>query len=308
MIVLSMQPQTIPMRWDAFRRTALPYSLALDGFVSAGPEFDPTIPVMNLNHHEGVKRIETRATCAQVQIRLHLKLFRTFRDDTGSRMIVCANDCDEDVCTSWFQLKHHAMCGQVFNPLLNRLVHIEDMMDTTAGAYPYPGGLEVMEELAWVFEPYRRFRVSGELDRRDAGAFVAVVTDVENRIMRHITGRGERLSLDLRYERRRAGTGWTLVTERGMHARQALFGDGIEAFVAYRERPDGRFVYTLGRMSDTIPFPVLRLFDRLNQEESCGEDRWGGGDVVGGSPRVGGSALNPDQVTEIVEDELKESR
>lgn len=63
MIELSMQPRTIPVPWKVFRTTAVPFSLAIDGFVPEGPEFDPTIPVMNLNHHDGVKRIETRYLC-----------------------------------------------------------------------------------------------------------------------------------------------------------------------------------------------------------------------------------------------------
>lgn len=50
MIELSMQPRTIPVPWKIFRTTAAPFSLAIDGFVPEGPEFDPTIPVMNLNH------------------------------------------------------------------------------------------------------------------------------------------------------------------------------------------------------------------------------------------------------------------
>lgn len=285
MIELSMQPRAVPVEWASFCKTARPYSIALDGFVGGGPEFDPSVPLMNLNHHDGVRRIETRATCAQVQIRLHLGLMRTFRDAGGPRMIVCVNDCDEDVCLSWFQLKHHTLCGQVMNPLLNRLVHVEDMMDTTAGSYPYSGDLEMMREVAWVFEPYRRFRSSGEIDRREADAFVAVVTDVENRIMRHVTGRGDRLDLNVEYQKIGGGTGWALVREIGAQARQGVFGDGHVAFVAVRDRPDKRFVYSIGRLSDTIPFPVARIFERLNLEEGCVADRWGGGDVIGGSPR-----------------------
>ena len=302
-----MQPRTIPMDWETFRKTAAPFSIALDGFVSGGPELDTAGPFINLNHHDGVKRLETRATCAQVRIRLILKLFRTFRDKYGPRAIVCVNDCDEDVCLSWFQLNHYELATQTINPMLNRLVTVEDMMDTTAGAFPYPEDLEMMHELAWIFEPYRQFRVSGGLDRRDAGAFVSVVTDVENRIMRHITGRGERLPLDTRFERIGEGTGWTMVHEIGAQSRQGMFAAGIEAFHSVRERPDGRYVHTLGRQSDTIPFPLQRLCARLNQEEVCGEDVWGGGDMIIGSPRVSGSGLRPDQVAEIIEDELQKS-
>ena len=55
-----------------------------------------------------------------------------------STLDVYANDCDEDVCMSWFLLKNHALTQQALNPALNRLVHMVDMLDTTAGAFPFP--------------------------------------------------------------------------------------------------------------------------------------------------------------------------
>jgi hypothetical protein len=231
-------------------------------------------------------------------------LFRCFRDEQGPRATVYANDCDEDVCTSWYLLKHAHVAEQAVNPLLNRLVAMEELLDATAGAYPFPADLPALAELAWIFEPYRRFRLSGELDQKQARAYAAVVTDVELRIERHLTGRGDRIPLDTRYERLGGGTEWALIRERGAQARTGVFADKIYAYVAMRERPDGRFTYTVGRMSAFVHrFRVPAILAALNAAEgtSGSPDRWGGGDTIGGSPRVSGSALPPAEVAKIVE-------
>ena len=160
-VELHMRPDLPPMSGVAFREMAGPFSVAIDGFVREGPWFDASLPSKCFNHHEGVSRLETRATCAQVMLAVRQGFYRRFRDGDGPRAAVYANDCDEDVCMSWFLLKHHALSAQILNPLLNRLVHMVDLLDTTAGAYPFPEDLPALHGLAWVFEPYRRFRLAG---------------------------------------------------------------------------------------------------------------------------------------------------
>jgi ribonuclease HII len=58
---------------------------------------------------------------------------------------VCAdvfmNDCDEDVCMSWALIHNHVWSQGVVNPSWNRLVAMEDILDATAGAYPFPKAL-----------------------------------------------------------------------------------------------------------------------------------------------------------------------
>jgi hypothetical protein len=46
--------------------------------------------------------------------------------------------------------------------------------------------------------------------------------------------------------------------------------------------------------------------EQLNQAEGLGGalDRWGGGDTIGGSPRVKGSALAPAEVEKLINAEL----
>jgi len=51
---------------------------------------------------------------------------------------VYVNDCDEDVCLSWFLIKHHHWAGQVMNPLLNRLATLswEVLVSEAANSRP----------------------------------------------------------------------------------------------------------------------------------------------------------------------------
>lgn len=300
-VILHMRPQDTSMSWQHFCADKPPYSIALDGYVHAAPRFAKKGPYLNLNHHEEVDRLATRATCGQVLMALRQGLAECFHDQNGFRAEVFVNDCDEDVCLSWFLLKHSYLCEQTINPILNRLVNMEDMLDASAGAYPYPANLPILGELAWIFQPYRRFRQSGKLEERNPDDFLAVVVDVENRILRHLSGNGESIPLDTRYKRI-GGDSWALVEEIGSNARTGMFSDGIRAFISARQRSDGNWTYSIGRMSPFVPFDVPRLLKILNREEGLLDqaDQWGGGNTIGGSPRVAGSKLPPVEIEKIV--------
>jgi hypothetical protein len=301
-IELHMRPDIPPMSGVEFRQMAGPFSIAIDGFVKEGPWYDATLPSKNFNHHEGVARLETRATCAQVLVSVRQGFFKRFRDQDGPRAEVYANDCDEDVCLSWFLLRNHALAAQTMNPMLNRLVYMVDLMDTTAGAYPFPEDLQSLHGLAWVFEPYRRFRFSGGLASRDPSAFRSIVTDVEHRISAYISGQGREIPLDIRYEMLSTEVGWAHVKELGTQARIGMFSDGVRAFVSSSPYGnEGRWMHIIGRMSEYIDFPVIKLLEALNRAEGLtGADRWGGGDTIGGSPRISGSKLTPPEVAAVV--------
>jgi hypothetical protein len=307
-VELRMDPRTPPMTREAFCRNRPAFSIALDGYVHGGPWFSREGPHASFNHHEGVDRLSTRATCAQVLMAIRQGLFDTFREDGLPRALVWADDCDEDVCTAWFLLHHPHLVTHTINPLLNRLVAMEDALDSTAGAYPYPACLPSLGELAWVFEPYRRARASGLVDGRDPAALAGVVEDVAGRIARHIVGGGSQLAPDLRYRTLHQGQGWRLVEELGAQARTALFADGVRAFVAARPRPDGRWTYTVGRMSPFVPFDVPVLLAALDAAEGGEVEHWGGGNTIGGSPRIAGSRLGPEEAARIVGDALDRSR
>jgi len=303
-VSLQVSPEiSVPWRWFLHKWPA--YSIALDGFVEEAPRYSDAGPHLNLNHHQNVDRSATRATCAQTLMAIRQGLFKRFQQNGEPHATVYVNDCDEDVSVSWFLLSHPAMAVQILNPLLNRLVSMEDALDATAGAYPFPPDLPVIGELAWVFEPYRQFRVSGRLDARIASEYRSIIQDVCGRIEKHITGTGSRVPLDTRYERLGGGTGWTMVKEIGAQARTGMFAEGIRAYVTVRERPDHNYTYVLGRMSPFVPFNLKRIYEACNNAENRKVDVWGGSDLVGGSPRQHGSTLRPEELTCLIEETLK---
>lgn len=307
MISLSVQTETPPMSWEAFVASHPGYSIALDGYTNSGPMYTQVSgvgPYANFDHHSHVNRLATRATCGQVLIAVRQGLFQAFRKDNAAHATVYINDPDEDTSLSWFILKNHAFCAQALNPLLNRLVMMEDALDATAGAYPFPVDLQVLGELAWIFQPYHQFRLSGRLEKRIPEEFHSIIEDVHSRIERHLAGRGQSITLDTRYERIGGGQGWTMVKEIGGQARTGMFADKIPAYVSVRERGNDRYTYVVGRLSPYIPFDLSRLYDRLNEAEGTAgsNDRWGGSDMVGGSPRVSGSKLTPEEVSKVVND------
>jgi len=227
--------------------------------------------------------------------------------DTGyTTADIYVNDCDEDVCLSVFILQNPHLALSTMNPLLNRLVFMEDMLDTTAGAYPFPKELETLGQLMWVFSPYHNFRVNGGIDKRSREQFEDIISSVGRRIMDFITGKSESIELDTRYEilntRRLGNCVWQVLKEVGPNARIGVFGDGIKAFLSPRQRPDGRWSYAIGRMSHFVHFPIPIFFKALNKAEGNKDgDQWGGSDTIGGSPRIRGSRFHPDEVCRIME-------
>ncbi len=302
MIKFITEPGITPMSWANFCREKPGYSIAIDGYVAEAPRFNPRGPWANLNHHEGVDRLATRATCAQALLVVRQGLFLTFADDRNNPdATIYRNDCDEDVCLTSFILQNQPLAYSTMNPALNRLVFMEDMLDSTAGNYPFPRDLSTLQELMWVFRPYHAFRASGQLDRRNAGEFDDIITSVGLRIMAYIVGKAEKVELDTSYQKIGGGTGWTLVAETGANARLGVVNDGIGAFVSVRVRTDGRHVYSIGRTSQFVPFPLPKIMGALNRAENNPNDSWGGSNIIMGSPRVAGSMLNPDTVTRIIE-------
>ncbi len=311
MITLRMQPDVAPTTWEEFCVTTEPYSVAIDGFIKAGPRFQNLIeggPRSNLNHHEEVDRFSTRATCAQALLEIRTGFFEAFRLDGQPHCIVYANDCDQDVCTTWFLLKHGWMAENVINPRLNKLVHMEDMLDTTGGAYPFPKDMPILQELAWIFHPYTSFRLNGGLAGRNAQEFLNVIDSVEHRIMKYLHGEGYRLTLDTRYESLGGGNGWAMVKEYGAQARTGMLSAGIKAFVSVREGENGSNHFTIGRMSNKIDFDVETHLANCTAAENDPDRIWGGGNTIGGSNRNFGSRLTPKQVEEIINNHIQAAK
>lgn len=280
------------------------YSMALDGYIPSKPYHLPDLKVINFNHHEEVDRLSTRATCSQVLISIRQGMMDLFRVNGEVVLDVFVNDCDQDVCTSWFLLKNHHLVVNSMNPLINRLVHIEDMLDTCGGTYPFHRDTPVLKEIAWVFQPYTLFRLTGGIERKSVQEYTNVIDNVCQRIMLHITGNSHTIDLDINYKVSYKSPRWSLVEEMGRDDRMAYWGEGIKAFVACRKRADGRFTYTLGKMSPFVDFNIIGILNHLN----ANEPGWGGSNTIGGSPRATGSAIKPQDMVDLINGLLDKSK
>ncbi len=288
--------------WDEFRVHAEPHTIAIDGYVEGPIQRDLQRKVINLNHHERVDRSSTLATCQQALFEIRRGLFGALQQDGEFKAKICMNDCDEDVCTTVFILRHPEFSAKIDNPALNRLVEMEGIMDVTGGFYPWPQSYPSLAEFFWVYQPYHEFRNSGGLSRQNPDEYQAVIDAVGERIEQHITGQGGSIELDTRYTKLAQQGIWTMVEETGQHAKVGMLSDGIQAFTSVSELPNGRYKYSVGRLSPYIPFDLNSLYAYLNDLEGLtGEDCWGGGDTIGGSPRNAGSSIAPSQMAEIVQ-------
>lgn len=295
-IILHVEPKTSPLTWEKFIDISPENSIALDGYVTGPTHFFRNEKGVwaNFNHHEGVDRLSTRATCAQTLLAIRQGLMKSFGEARELHLFV--NDCDQDVCLSVFLIKNYFLVENVVNPLVNKLVHIEDMMDTCAGAYPFPIELPAIREAAWVFHPYTLFRMSGGIERKNEIEFRAIIEDVENRILKYITGHSEKIEPESSYEIIGGGKDWKLVIEHGYEARTQMMKDGICAFVSVRiiDKKLSKYAYSIGKMSTFIPFDIPKILMWLNNCDQVTEfDKWGGSDTIAGSPRVNGSSLDP---------------
>lgn len=290
-------------RWQNFIKEKPPYSIALDGIVDGSTKRIIKGPYVNFDHHTKVDRTSTRCTSEQVHLEINLGLFKTFRKDGIPHANVFINDVDEDVCLAVWLLKNFERVENHAEPLINKLVYMEDRLDATAGAYPF-GLVAIRRQMAWIFEPYQKARFSGKLRSASTEELKLIIETVGNRITAYTLGQCQELPLIGDFTSLGGGTGWTFLKESGPAARIAMYEAGIDAFVSYLgpRVTEGFHDYVLGKRSVWIPFPIERIVRALNIADpaTTKENKWGGSNTIGGSPRVTGSALTPESIQKII--------
>ncbi|MDQ3896207.1 MAG: hypothetical protein M3326_02970 [Actinomycetota bacterium] len=271
-------------------------AIALDGCVRGPSRWCPDGPYASMNHHEGVDRGSTRATCEQAVLLVSQGLWDTMTRDGVPCADVHVNDCDADVCTAVWALGHP---DRLDEPAVQRLIGLEGILDTTGGCFTPPwADSETLAELAWTFEPYQGRRDHG--DPIDGVVMTAVIEEVGDRITALVDGRGDRRPAwgDFELVARRGAV--AAVVEHGPYARIAARRAGIQTLVAERRCGDRR-VITLAKTSPFVTTDLNVAYARLNRLDGCpDDDGWGGSDLVGGSPRGRGTGLALDLILETV--------
>ena len=198
MINLHIEPG-VTKTWETFCKDSPPFSIALDGYVKGQPRYEPKGPFLNLNHHEDVDRLATRSTGGQVYMYIKQRLFSTFQKEGIPYAHLFVNDPDQDTSLAVYLLKNHErISGERSEPLINRLLTAEDLLDTTAGAYPFSPESDLMRDVAWIFEPYTS--VLPRLYEMDSLQMSLVIESVGERIGRYSMGKGEKRIPDTSFE------------------------------------------------------------------------------------------------------------
>jgi len=306
MIHLIAEPGTV-LTWEEFIQTKPPFSIALDGYVNSLSNLDFDGPYLNLDHHSNIKRLIARSTCAQVYLAIVLGLFKLFQKNGEPHANVYVNDCDQDVCLSYWLLRNpDKIRGLRVQDNIARLIIAEDFMDATAGSFPIDLTRDMMQEIVWIFEPYTTARSRAELKKYSAEQTVDLIMSVCERIDLYVEGKGQKLQVDFSYEIIGGGQGWKLARETGGYARVQLYREGVDALVTMRDHQDGTYTYSVGKISAFIDFPIADLYKVLNQAENLHDasDQWGGSPLIGGSPRKSRSRLSPTEIEKIINDFL----
>lgn len=301
-----MHPKMTPVTWEHFVTNMPPRSIALDGFVYGPPAFDRRGPRINFDHHNGPPRSSMLCTCGQVLVAIREGLLDMFMPTGSESVHIWMNDCDPDVCLSWFAFSNAWHIKSRVSPALHRLFgHIQDM-DKASGLLDIPRDLPIVGQCAWIFEPYWQFRFSGAIDAKDPSAHMSVLKDVSNRVNEFLASRSQTLQIDDRFEVLGDNYSWKMVHEIGPHARMKMASQNIRAFVSARQRKNGRWMYTVCRKSQYIWwFPVPEICECLNTLEDDG-DKFGGGDIIYGNARGNGSARDPLQIEFAINEFLRE--
>ena len=310
-IDLHIEPR-VSVSWEKFIKTTPKYSIALDGYVINAPQYDPKTQHINFDHHFNVERLATMSTAEQVMYALKGGLMKYFTSSEHPRPHVYVDDPDQDVALSVFILENYKMFEGIASiPNFNRLVEIDSRLDITGGWYPMNHNTKLVRQHQWVFQPYSNLRKSGKLYGADANMMRDNLEATCGRIMKHINGDGDEVELDTRHEIHYQGDDlWIAHEIGGPDSRYELHAQGMTSFVnKIGEKENGNNVMTLSNSSPYKFFPIQQLYNAFNEAEHIAKDnpdRWGGSNMIGGSPREAGTSLTLQEIKKITKQVIKE--
>jgi hypothetical protein len=278
-------------------------TIFLDGAADGAPFIDAAKRVYNLDHHEGCVRSFTLATCEQVMVMILKGL-----DLAGEQWSVRANEPDFDtVLAIWLLLNHrHVTSDDDLRRRLMPLVRLEGVIDglglDLAELTGFPGDLQQS-----TMEIIERLREDEIAHKRDASWEDLDVIEFTASALRRIdevffTAEDLETSLEIEELSRtwiapqrvvigcRSSAGIYEVESR----LKDIHGDRLGLIVL--EKGDG--VYTLRQTDPFLGTTLDKLYRRLNllDPDARGDQRWGGSEDIGGSPRADGTGLSLDAI------------
>ena len=232
-----------------------PRSIALDGAVR-GPAFDTATERYSFDHHEGVIRHVTLATCEQVYDALRVGL-----DPRGFHVVL--NDLDGDTVLSLWLLLHPEAVRGDGAARVEELVRRFGRVDALGPGWGEPHAVHA------ALTPSRKSKQSVSLLR-------GYLKIVDNWWSAGVVPRPP--------AREPARGFWFDASGHVVHGEVAQMTGLYEhasVGVLYDAAPHGTTAYTIAKRSEFVPYDVRAFLFAMNEREPG----WGGGSTVGGAPR-----------------------
>jgi hypothetical protein len=293
---------------ESAARKAEPGSIFLDGAAQAPPFLDSDRNVFNLDHHEGCVRPFTLATCEQAYILIRRGLNLRERE-----WRIHANEPDLDTVLAIWLLLNHARLSDEESDLRHKilpLVRLEGVIDVH--------GLELMELACLSDEELARADghiaqlMAGEIALKKEGRwaewdYAEYTLELLRKIDEIVYSPWDFEGFKIVDEIARVNITGTQIavlcrSESGIYdvEKQLRAVHGARLGIIALDRGGGH--YTVRQVNLFMNANLQRVYARLNAIDPAvrGSNRWGGSDQIGGSPRLTGTRLPPDQIGEAL--------
>lgn len=291
-------------------------TIFLDGAAEGEPFMDVQRDVYNLDHHDGVVRSFTLATCEQATVLVLRGLDLQAREWT-----VWANDPDLDtVMAIWVLLNHMRLReeGAAVRRRVLPLVRMEGCIDVHGlerlelCGFPPETEKEMFERLETLREREAEVRQTGQwaeidvleytlglLHRIDGLVYEPHEIAEEHRVeeLARAELSGGRFAIACRAV---GDAGGVYEVERSL---RRLYGQRLGLIALQKDERN----YTVRQVDPFLPASLGRLYEQLNLVDpqaggrSSG-NRWGGSEEIGGSPRKTGTGLSPKEIIAVVQE------
>ena len=253
-----------------------PYSIALDGFVQ-GPEIDLQNHRISLDHHSGVLRFCTEATCKQAWTMIRLGI------EDLDQYTIYINDADVDTCLAVWCLQNPDRC---IEPLVKKLIDAVCQGDMHCGGIPLNGMEKYVEYISGPETDSKRKQDYHKLSNEGLLSIMeAIMHRIDNYLEGHADEELHKRTKHGEFKILRNENGWLLAESNDPHALGAIFRAGFDRALLIRKQDDGTIAATLAKKSDFVDhFPLEKIYFALSALEP-GKGTWGGGTTVGGPPR-----------------------
>ena len=277
--------------------------ILLDGAGQFGPLLDNRARLYNLDHHQGCERTFTLATCEQALLLVHSGLDLSEGDWT-----VYANEPDLDtVLAIWCLINYQRITtlSPEARDVLAPLIRLEGAIDSNGTELAAVCGLPryalagAQRHIDGLLAPEKALREAGEWLKGDLLEFVVEQLAAIDRIVYEASDFLEYRRIDQIYGHAELRGGWVAVACRdagGIYEVEqhlkARWGDQLGLIAL--EKDSGH--YTLRRTSSLSDIDLDAAYELLNTldpqvDGRPASKRWGGSNIIGGSPRDIGSGL-----------------